>query len=448
MADDYGDILDLFGADPDAARSQAAVLAAAMRRRRGAGDLATIVGGPFAAAGKQFGGDADQLQKQLFAAAQHRPQAVQQGLGAQRAQEEAEAWKHPTTPGLLRGAIQQFMPNMQIPEDTPVPVLRNIAPMAEKFGGSILGATIRAGTPHGRRFSDVTDPNTGERYRLDAFDGSTYHINGQRRTGPVQGWGPAHAAAFGVSMPNDVSSGAMPSSAPAPAVPTPAPGGVSAPRPAMPGGGGIFPRMMGKPLDAALQKLGKDFDPNAAGSPEVVKNQARVNAANRILALAVDEKGQPRDLIPQQMTELSQSVATLLSTGGQPSERITRELTPYTSGRKWADVVQWLTNDPHGAGQREFVRLMVETAKREQATAQKGITDALGARVGKHQRVIRGNPAEAKAVLEPLGFSLDEKGNLAPKATGTTTAVAPNAQRAQGKDGKWYVNRGQGWEAE
>jgi hypothetical protein len=71
--DEFGpDILDLFGADTDKARTQAAALSAAMRRRRGASDLATIVGGPFAAAGKSFGADADQLQQGLMGVAQQR----------------------------------------------------------------------------------------------------------------------------------------------------------------------------------------------------------------------------------------------------------------------------------------------------------------------------------------------------------------------------------------
>ncbi|HEX8875381.1 MAG TPA: hypothetical protein VF777_01435 [Phycisphaerales bacterium] len=76
--DDYGAILDLFDADPDKARNQAAALAQAMRQRRAAGTLGTIVGGPFAAAGKQFSGDADQIQQQLIGAGQHRAQVEAQ----------------------------------------------------------------------------------------------------------------------------------------------------------------------------------------------------------------------------------------------------------------------------------------------------------------------------------------------------------------------------------
>lgn len=98
MAENYGDLLDLFDADPSTARNSAAALAAAMRRRRAAGDLGTIVGGPFAAAGKQFSGDADQMQQQLVGAAQHRSaQDVQrQHLANQVMQFQAELARHNT----------------------------------------------------------------------------------------------------------------------------------------------------------------------------------------------------------------------------------------------------------------------------------------------------------------------------------------------------------------
>lgn len=72
--DDYGDILDLYGPDLGAAKSQIQALSEAMRRRRAAGELASIVGGPFANAGKTFTGEADQMQQQIMGAAQHRGQ--------------------------------------------------------------------------------------------------------------------------------------------------------------------------------------------------------------------------------------------------------------------------------------------------------------------------------------------------------------------------------------
>lgn len=64
--------LDLFGDDPELARQQAMALADAMRRRKAAGTVATVVGGPFAAAGRQFSGEAGQTAQDLLGAGQYR----------------------------------------------------------------------------------------------------------------------------------------------------------------------------------------------------------------------------------------------------------------------------------------------------------------------------------------------------------------------------------------
>ena len=61
----------------------------------------------------------------------------------------------------------------------------------------------------------------------------------------------------------------------------------------------------GNTLTKALMALKADFDPSGGRSGEFGKNFARVGAANRLLTLATDENGQPKDLNPQQMPELS-----------------------------------------------------------------------------------------------------------------------------------------------
>lgn len=82
------DILDLFGDDPAAAQMQARALADAMRRRKAAGTVATIIGGPFQGAGRAFLGDADQTAGTLAQAGQYRAQAGLQGR--RMAQDESQ----------------------------------------------------------------------------------------------------------------------------------------------------------------------------------------------------------------------------------------------------------------------------------------------------------------------------------------------------------------------
>lgn len=113
-------ILDLFGDDPAVAQAQAKALADAMQQRRAAGTVATIIGGPFAAAGKAFSGDADQSQGLLQGAGQYQAgarlkragmaqeQAQHQAQLAAQATAQAEAARHNVaSEGLARSAQEQ-----------------------------------------------------------------------------------------------------------------------------------------------------------------------------------------------------------------------------------------------------------------------------------------------------------------------------------------------------
>jgi hypothetical protein len=64
----------LFSDDPSVYGPQAEAMANAMRRRRAAGTLATVLGGPFAAAGKDLSTEAMGQERMLEGAAQHRAQ--------------------------------------------------------------------------------------------------------------------------------------------------------------------------------------------------------------------------------------------------------------------------------------------------------------------------------------------------------------------------------------
>ena len=203
-------------------------------------------------------------------------------------------------------------------------------------------------------------------------------------------------------------------------------GGAPVPAPG-PGPAAGIPPAGGKILDKRLKELGADFNPSGGRAGEFGKNQARVNAANRVLALAMDENGQPRDLAPNQMPELAQSVASLISGGGTGAQAQIEHLLPHTvrgDVQKW---IQWLQGDPRGADQRAFVQQMVETAKREAAVAQQGIDQVRSQLVNKHQLVLRGNPNEARQVLNGFGWDLDANGMPVMKGAPQASAPAPAA---------------------
>lgn len=197
----------------------------------------------------------------------------------------------------------------------------------------------------------------------------------------------------------------------APTVAAPAaPGG--APPASTPAGGvpGVTPAPIGKWQDKALKELGADFNPSSGRAGEFGKNQARINAAKRLLTLAQDEQGNPRDLTPQQMPELAQGLASLISGGGAGAQSQIEHLTPQSLRGDWAKVAQWITNEPHGSGQQAFVKNMTETAQREAQVAQQGIDQTRGSLGAKHQRILRANPDAARNVLKGFGWDIGPDG--------------------------------------
>lgn len=114
--------------------------------------------------------------------------------------------------------------------------------------------------------------------------------------------------------------------------------------------------------------MGQDMDPNRARTGEMGKNQARVNAADRIDALITQF---PDYNIPKiQTRELAASVAGLLQNGGQTAIHQINELTPDTVRGNAEDIASWLTGDPRGRQQQAFMKLFHETARREKEVAQ------------------------------------------------------------------------------
>lgn len=166
----------------------------------------------------------------------------------------------------------------------------------------------------------------------------------------------------------------------------------------------------GKMLQKRLDELNKDMQASGGRAGEFGKNQARVGAANRVLTLALDENGQPRNLTPQQMPELAQAVASLISNGGTGAQAQIEHLTPHTITGDINAKIQYLMNAPRGAGQQSFVANMAELAKREQTVAQQALNQKRTQDFGKHMLLFRSNPNEAGAVLKQYGFTIGPDG--------------------------------------
>jgi len=358
----------LFSDDPAAAQGQAAALAQAIARRRAAGQLGLITADPgISAVGKELTGDADKMEQSLVGAAQHRAQQeLQRQHYAVEAQQMADLMRHRQ---VLEGQGQERVDQN--------------------------AARLKAYEKHLETLGWRYNSNTGQFENVGARSGGG--------TTPA----PAPAQPRGPLLPSATGALAPPRPAPSTAGP-----GRSSP-------------LAGKMLDKALKELGSDFDPSGGRAGEFGKNQARVNAAKRVLALATDENGNAKDLNPQQAPELAQSIASLISNGGQGTQAQIEHMTPKTLRGNLQGTLQWLLGEPRGADQVAFVKNMIETAKREQDIAQQSIEGVRKGRAAKHQRVLLGNPEESRRVLQGFGWDLGPDGM--PVLKGATAADAPAA---------------------
>lgn len=172
----------------------------------------------------------------------------------------------------------------------------------------------------------------------------------------------------------------------------------------VPGSGGPGDPTTDKRFPKMQDDFKKDMDPNLSRSGTLKQNSERQQAAQRLLTLAVDPlTGGPANLTPQQMTEVSGALATLIG-GGSSGEGTRHELTPYTGGRSLAELTQWLTNAPQGTGQQAFVKQMIDTARREQATAGQAVRQAQAQRLSSHLQYLQMFPEAAKAQMQSYGF--------------------------------------------
>jgi hypothetical protein len=217
----------------------------------------------------------------------------------------------------------------------------------------------------------------------------------------------------------------------------------------VPNSGGPGDPTTDKRFTKMQQDFAKDLDPNVSRSGTLKQNSERQQAAQRLLTLAVDPlTGGPANLTPQQMTEMSGALATLIG-GGSSGEGTRHELTPYTGGRSLAELTQWLTNAPQGTGQQAFVKQMIDTAKREQGTASQAIRQAQAQRLSSHLQYFQMFPDAAKAQLESYGFDpadVDFKtGKYTPKATAPQGAAGAAAPARKTIGDKTYEKRPDGW---
>jgi hypothetical protein len=161
-----------------------------------------------------------------------------------------------------------------------------------------------------------------------------------------------------------------------------------------------------------------------------VEQQKRLNASERIKAIAMNPDGSPRDLSPGMMTELAGASAGLI-TGGSPAEHTIAAMTPSSVGSDWAKIQQWLSNEPAGTGQKKFVQALLDQANREEDVIKPQVRHAQLQAVPNYAHLSKANKARYESILRGVGLdpsTIDENGLEIQKAA----ASAPGGGAAGG----------------
>lgn len=175
-------------------------------------------------------------------------------------------------------------------------------------------------------------------------------------------------------------------------------------------GGGVGGSTKGAAaLDKGLGLLRSDLDPSLGRSGLFGKDQALTTAADKVLALVNGPNGPNYNLTLRQMPELVQSVASMLSNGGQAAQGQLEHLMPHTRGMDWAAKLEYLTNHPEEANSPEFVKQYAETAQRERKLAQQRIRGVQLSRLPAHAGLYGMSPTEAKALARQYLPDLSEE---------------------------------------
>ena len=181
-------------------------------------------------------------------------------------------------------------------------------------------------------------------------------------------------------------------------------------------------------LDLDARKLGDTINPNKGMNKLLADNQKRLNSADRAAALILDDDGNIRNLNSEQMAEAAQAWANMINTNNIVADAAVTRLLPHTAEGKIADVKQWLLNEPTGANQQAFTKLMHESILRERDVAERQLRESQAAASAPFGELRKANPELYNYILTSNGLdpeNFDEKGGYHHKGK---TALDPKIE--------------------
>jgi hypothetical protein len=152
-------------------------------------------------------------------------------------------------------------------------------------------------------------------------------------------------------------------------------------------------------LQKLRMDLKNDLDADRQRTGNMGTISAKVYASQRLKAVALDEKGGLQNINPIQMQEVSTALATLISGSNVVGEKQIASLVPKTARGDVAKMMEWWSGNPQGADQKEFLKLFVKTADREEKLATTQLQGIMKKRLSAHSLLQQADPEGYKNIV-------------------------------------------------
>jgi hypothetical protein len=145
-------------------------------------------------------------------------------------------------------------------------------------------------------------------------------------------------------------------------------------------------------------KLQESLDPTKARSGAFGDQYKIVNQADRLKTL-LNKAASGMNLTAPELEEVAIAQAKILGGAGGTSRSQVQALVPHSLTGEVSKAWSWLSNNPTGTGQQEFVKRMAKTIDREQDLAKSELKKIIDKRVTVRRHLKDKNPELYKDVL-------------------------------------------------
>jgi hypothetical protein len=172
-------------------------------------------------------------------------------------------------------------------------------------------------------------------------------------------------------------------------------------------------------LDQELKDLEGRLNPSGARAGSLAKLNDKVNQAEAIEGLILDENGQlKKDIDKRQIQELAKGLDNLLSSGVSTVSGV-HELVPVSAQGNLQSLQEYISGIPTGGAMDNFVKKLAETVQREKNIRHDQLVRAQVSGLGVAANLRKTNPDEYWATLgnhKLYKTDFDENGVYIPKA--------------------------------